>query len=79
MRMLLRLHCVLFSRMFIIYMIIILSAAILAVTLVPELTNTTRSFYNYNDNTYQPRDMERYIYELKNKLRVLKMSILLNK
>ena len=68
MRMLRRFHNALSSRSVIIYLILILISVLLAVTLVPELMRTGQSFYEYNDPTYTPKDMERYIYELNSRI-----------
>ena len=63
MRMLVRLRYALSSRSLMIYLILVAIAVLFAMLLIPELMRTTRSFYEYNDTTYTPKDMERYIYD----------------
>ena len=64
MRMLVRLRYALSSRSLMIYLILVAIAVLFAMMLIPELMRTTRSFYEYNDPTYTPKDMERYIYDV---------------
>jgi hypothetical protein len=64
MRMLRRLRIALSSRSVMIYLILILLSVLFVATLVPRLIHTGRSFYEYNDPTYVPKDTERHMYEL---------------
>lgn len=50
------------------YIILASVSALLAVVFVPELMHTGRSFYEYNDPTYTPKDMERYLYDIQRRM-----------
>ena len=68
MRMLVRLRYALSSRSLMIYLILVAVAILFSMLLIPELMHTTRSFYEYNDPTYTPKDRERYIYDVQRRI-----------
>ena len=71
MRILFRLRYTVSSRSLTIYLILVAIALLLAVALIPELMHTTRSFYEYNDPTYTPKDIERHVHDLHKRIEEL--------
>jgi len=79
MRMLRRLHMALSSRMFVVYVIMFFVSALLVIALIPELMHTTRSFYQYDYSGYEPKDMERQVYELNKRIGDLERAYAVSK